>query len=200
MTAEEYALALEEKDAAWDGRERQLRAGGATVREALREREGQAADPFARFAARVLGRWIDEESTVPEAVLADLERLERNEAETPLRVPRPSHAVQDLNARYERRATGFVALRLVQQPSWAGWKVQTALLYLYDQADPETLPALVRFVTNGPRSASALEAALEALDHIGGRPLTEVLLAEALYWRNGRISLTPPPPRPPRDR
>lgn len=199
MTADEFALALMEKDAAWEARERQLLAGGAPVREAVREREQQAADPYARFAASVLGRWMDEESKVPESVLADLDRLERNVADTPLRVPRPTHAVQDLDADYAGSATGFLALRLVQQPSWPRWKAQTVLLYLYDQADPATLPALVRFVTDGPRSEDALETALDALEHIGGRPLTEALLAEALYWRSGRTSLPPPAPRRARD-
>jgi hypothetical protein len=135
---------------------RTFRPGSADL-DAVRK---EYADPIAHLLARVLADWAGPKASDFTTALEYLDGIPIKGSI--IRNPPPVGVEGTLTHDFANRVTELLALRLVKEPDWPGWKKVAVVLYLKNHKMPSTTSALIRFaITTAHPEARKL--AIEAI-------------------------------------
>ena len=146
--------------------EQALFSAGAPVTGVLQQNL-QNPDPVASLIARVLLDWKQGRGEEFNRANEYLNGLPNRLARTPITAPPPVGVAGYLSQNFGPRVAEFLAVRLLKEGGWPGWRTAGVLLYLRQQAVPSTTAALIRFASQTDNSAwrdTAVAAIKEAHD------------------------------------
>ena len=133
--------------------EQALLSAGAPVTGVLQQNL-QNPDPVASLIARVLLDWKQGRGEEFNRANEYLNGLPNRLARTPITAPPPVGVAGYLSQNFGPRVAEFLAVRLLKEGGWPGWRTAGVLLYLRQQAVPSTTAALIRIPPSGTCSIS----------------------------------------------
>jgi hypothetical protein len=163
---------------------RTLRPGSVEL-ESVRK---DTRDPIAHLLAMVLVDWAGPKAADFNAALEYLDRIPRKGSI--IQNPPPVGVEGYLTREFANRVANLLALRLVKQPDWPGWKAVSVVLYLKTHKMPSTTAALIRYAITTTHEEGR-KLAIEAIQAIKDPDLSAKLGFELA--RAQALGLTVPP-------